>query len=167
MERFGDEDLKWLLELLAQEGLLEIEVASGEAEVCVRATSGCPAAGTPAVVTGPGLPPGASESPAAIVTARAAVAEPANSERLLSPMAGIFYRASGPEVPHYAEPGDEVQVGDTIGLIEAMKLYNEVTAHVHGRIVRFLTDNEQHVDADQPLVLIECFSPWPDASPNA
>jgi acetyl-CoA carboxylase biotin carboxyl carrier protein len=157
MERFSDEDLKWLLELLAQEGLLEIEVASGEAEVCVRATSACPAAGAPAVVAASALVP----------SAPVAAMEPTNSERLLSPMAGIFYRASGPEVPHYAEPGDEVHVGDTIGLIEAMKLYNEVTAHVHGRIVRFLADNEQHVDADQPLVLIECFSPWPDASPNA
>ena len=72
-------------------------------------------------------------------------------------MAGIFYRASSPDAPPYAEPGDEVHVGDTVGLIEAMKLYNEVTTHVHGRIVRFLVENEQHIEADQPLALIERF----------
>lgn len=155
MDRVSTEDLKWLLELLQTEGLLEIEVAAGETEVCVRAATG--AAGVTLV---PAMPsPAAPAAPGAAAPVSAPRAgDPENCEPLLSPMAGIFYRASSPDSPAYADPGDEVQVGDTIGLIEAMKLYNEVTAHTHGRIVRFLVENAQHVEADQPLVLIERFS---------
>ncbi|MBU0606672.1 MAG: acetyl-CoA carboxylase, biotin carboxyl carrier protein, partial [Armatimonadetes bacterium] len=52
---------------------------------------------------------------------------------------------------------DEIQVSDTVGLIEAMKLFSEVTSHLHGRIVQFVPEDGQHVEADAPLVLIEPF----------
>ena len=146
MEKISDDDLKWLLELLDREHLVEIEVAVGESEALVRAFVGCPA---------PSALGGAIFRPA---TAQTLPVEPDNLERLLAPMAGIFYRASSPEGTPYAEVGDEVHAGDTIGLIEAMKLYNEVTAHLPGRLVEFLVENEAHVEAEQPLVLIERIS---------
>lgn len=147
MDKITADDLKWLLDLLRREQLAEIEVGIGEDRVILKAAAPgrTPA---PATVGDRGRTP--SAQPAA-----AAAAAPESGEVLRSPMAGIFYRRPSPEAKHYVEPGDEVHIGDTIGLIEAMKLYNEVTSHVHGRVVRFLAEEERHVEADQPLVLIE------------
>lgn len=153
MDRVSNEDLQWLLDLLQEEGLLEIEVKCGSAEACVKSGYAVAAAAPLALAV-----PAVAAAPVAAPKAAAAAPDPENTERLLSPMSGIFYRASSPDSPPFAEAGDAVQIGDTIGLIEAMKLYNEVTTHLHGRIVRFLVDNEAHVEADQPLVLIERFS---------
>jgi len=143
MEPIKNDDLKWLLELLEAEGLAEIEVTDGEDSLLVKAAS------APATVVA-GVP---AAAPA--VCRPAPVAEVEVGEKLLAPMGGIFYRASSPEIPPYVELGDDVRIGDTVGLIEAMKLYNEVTSHVNGRIIKFLVENEQAVEADQPLVLIE------------
>jgi acetyl-CoA carboxylase biotin carboxyl carrier protein len=148
MANIGNEDLKWLLELLESENLAEIEVSVGSDTIVLKS----PSAQAPVAPASFGMP---VARPAA--AAAAPVAEPEVGERLLSPMSGIFYRAAGPDSPPFVEPGDGVHVGDTVGLIEAMKLYNEVTSHLNGRIVKFLVENEQHIEADQPLVLIERF----------
>lgn len=141
MDNITNDDLKWLLQLLEQENLAEIEVSVGDSTVVLKAAS---AQAIPIPMIKTTIPAGPSVAPL-----------PENVEKILAPMAGIFYRASSPEAPAYAEIGDEMQIGDTVALIEAMKLYNEVTSHIHGRIVGFLVENEAHVEADQPLVLIE------------
>jgi acetyl-CoA carboxylase biotin carboxyl carrier protein len=152
MDTISNDDLKWLLQLLESGQLAEIEVAIGEDRVLLKAAGvAAVAAGMAPVaasgVTVPGPVPAAPREPAL----------PEGTETLRAPMAGIFYRKPSPEKDPYSEPGDEVQVGDTIGLIEAMKLYNEVTSHIHGRVLRFLAENEQPVEADAPLVHIEPF----------
>lgn len=147
MANISNDDLKWLLDLLEQEGLAEVEVAIGDDRVLLKN----PTVQSLLATVPAGLAVAAPAAPAAPPP------EPETGERLLAPMAGIFYRAASPDTPPFAEPGDGVHVGDTIGLIEAMKLYNEVTSHINGRIVKFLVDNEAHVEADQPLVLIERF----------
>ncbi|MHB8994020.1 MAG: acetyl-CoA carboxylase biotin carboxyl carrier protein [Armatimonadota bacterium] len=144
MANIGNEDLKWLLELLESENLAEIEVSVGSDTIVLKSPSAQ-------------APIAASVGVSAPAAAAAKPVEPEVGERLLAPMSGIFYRASSPDTPAFVEPGDGVHVGDTIGLIEAMKLYNEVTSHLNGRIVKFLVENEQHIEADQPLVLIERF----------
>jgi acetyl-CoA carboxylase biotin carboxyl carrier protein len=73
---------------------------------------------------------------------------------LLSPLPGTFYRRPAPDKPLYKNEGDEVAVGDVIGLIEVMKSFNEVKAETAGKIVRFLADNEEPVMAGQALVEI-------------
>ena len=145
MANLSNDDLKWLLELLGQENLAEIEITVAGDSILVKSPSAA-AAALPMTFAGGAV--GALVAPPV---------EPEIGERLLAPMAGIFYRAASPENPAFAEPGDGVHVGDTIGLIEAMKLYNEVTSHLNGRIVKFLVENEEHVEADQALVLIERF----------
>jgi acetyl-CoA carboxylase biotin carboxyl carrier protein len=147
MANLSNDDLKWLLELLGQENLAEIEITVAGDSILVKSPSAAPTLAATPTVAHPGV------SAAAV----AAPAQPEVGERLLAPMAGIFYRASSPDNPVFVEPGDGVHVGDTIGLIEAMKLYNEVTSHINGRILKFLVENEAHVEADQPLVLIERF----------
>jgi acetyl-CoA carboxylase biotin carboxyl carrier protein len=146
MANISNDDLKWLLELLGQENLAEIEITVAGDSILVKS----PYAAAPVAAMPMAMPGGALATPAQ-------APEPEVGERLLAPMSGIFYRASSPDNPAFVEPGDGVKVGDTIGLIEAMKLYNEVTSHLNGRIVKFLVENEAHVEADQALVLIERF----------
>jgi biotin carboxyl carrier protein len=74
--------------------------------------------------------------------------------QLLSPLPGTFYRRPAPDKPTYKNEGDQVAVGDVIGLIEVMKSFNEVKAEVAGKIVKFLADNEEPVMAGQPLAEI-------------
>lgn len=76
------------------------------------------------------------------------------AKELLSPLPGTFYRKPAPDKPNYKNDGDEVAVGDVIGLIEVMKSFNEVKAEVAGKIVKFLADNEEPVMAGQPLAEI-------------
>ena len=75
-------------------------------------------------------------------------------KELLSPLPGTFYRKPAPDKPNYKNEGDEVAVGDVIGLIEVMKSFTEVKAEVAGKIVKFLADNEEPVMAGQPLAEI-------------
>lgn len=75
--------------------------------------------------------------------------------RLLSPMTGLFYRSPSPEARPYVEVGDFVEEGQTIGLIEAMKVYSEIPADVSGRVVRVLVENGALVTQGEPLLLLE------------
>lgn len=78
-----------------------------------------------------------------------------NPKYLTSPIAGIFYRQPQPETPPYVEVGQSVKRGDTVCLVEAMKMINEITADRDGVVKEFLADNEQFVEYGAPLVLIE------------
>ncbi|MDX1650934.1 MAG: acetyl-CoA carboxylase biotin carboxyl carrier protein [Brumimicrobium sp.] len=72
-----------------------------------------------------------------------------------SPMIGTFYRASAPEKPVFVEVGDTVKKGDTVCIIEAMKLFNEIESEVSGKIVKVLVDDASPVEYDQPLFLVD------------
>lgn len=72
-----------------------------------------------------------------------------------SPMIGTFYRSSSPDKPYFINVGDEIQTGQVICIIEAMKLFNEIESEVTGRIVKILVENSSPVEYDQPLFLVE------------
>ncbi|HEX8545469.1 MAG TPA: acetyl-CoA carboxylase biotin carboxyl carrier protein [Cytophagaceae bacterium] len=72
-----------------------------------------------------------------------------------SPMIGTFYRSSNPETPSFVNIGDEVKVGQTVCIIEAMKLFNEIESEISGKIVKVLVENASPVEYDQPLFLVE------------
>ena len=83
-------------------------------------------------------------------------AEPTkNLKEVRSPMIGTFYRAANPESPSFVEPGDRIKPGQTICIIEAMKLFNEIEAEISGTIVEILVDNATPVEFDQPLFLVD------------
>jgi acetyl-CoA carboxylase biotin carboxyl carrier protein len=84
-----------------------------------------------------------------------AVARPENHVAVESPLAGVFYRAVRPGSPPFVEPGDEVQSGQTLCIIEAMKLMNEILAETHGRVARILVENGQVVEAGQEILWLE------------
>jgi acetyl-CoA carboxylase biotin carboxyl carrier protein len=145
MPAITEDDLRWLLDLLEREHLAEIEVREGQSEVLVRAVAAAPA-GCPPLPAAPACaaPVGPTEAPLAD-----------NHLPVLSPMAGVFYRSSSTDSPPFAQEGDHANHGDTIGLIEAMKLFNEIPAPASGTVLRFLIANEARVEADQPIAIME------------
>jgi acetyl-CoA carboxylase biotin carboxyl carrier protein len=147
--------IRQLIRLVQRTGIGELEVTAGGRTVRISATSGVPlqmampssAASLPA---SPGQPASSS--------AEAKSSEAAKSDKLVaitSPMVGTFYRAPAPDADPYVEVGDMVEVGQTICIVEAMKLMNEIESEVRGRVVQILTDNSHPVEFGQKLFMIE------------
>lgn len=74
---------------------------------------------------------------------------------IISPLPGTFYRRPAPDAPNYKQVGDSVAIDEVIGLVEVMKMFNEVRAEVSGKVVRYMIDNEDPVEAGQVLMIIE------------
>ena len=140
MKQFSDDDLHWLLEVLERDDLAEIEVRQGDSAVVVSAAaafSSLPAAPAAAGATpGSGLEVDEQNIP------------------VLSPVAGLFYHAPSADAEPFVSVGDEIVYGDTVGLIEAMKLFNEVPAPATGTVVRIVAENGRQVAADEVLMII-------------
>ncbi len=106
-------------------------------------------------------PPVAAANPTAAGTAggdktpKAAEAPPDNTITIKSPMIGTFYRSSSPEKPPFVGPGDDIDPGKVVCIIEAMKLFNEIESEIKGRIVKVLAEDASPVEFDQPLFLVE------------
>jgi len=147
--------LKKLIDLVQESGIGEIEITEGEEKVRI---SRQPAGGTPMIMTAPamqmpmGAMPQAAPSPA---EAGAAKPEEPTGHTLKSPMVGTFYRAPSPGAPAFVEVGQSVTKGQTLCIIEAMKLLNEIESDVAGTIKAILVENGQPVEYGQPLFLIE------------
>jgi acetyl-CoA carboxylase biotin carboxyl carrier protein len=140
--------LKKLIDLVEESGIAEIEITEGEEKVRISRSSSAPAQ---AVVTSLAVP--------APVTAPPPVAEPAVAAQpeghvLKSPMVGTFYRASAPGAKAFVEVGQTVTAGDTVCIIEAMKLLNEIEVDHSGVIKAILVENGQPVEYGHPLMII-------------
>ena len=147
--------LKTLIELVESSGIGELEVQEGEERVRItraQAAVGTPSAPGAAVyaASGPVAAPAAAPAPA---EAPAPVIEP-EGHFVKSPMVGTFYRAASPGAKPFVEVGDSVQVGDTLCIIEAMKLMNEIEADKAGVVKQILAENGQPVEYGQSLVVI-------------
>jgi acetyl-CoA carboxylase biotin carboxyl carrier protein len=152
--------LKTLIDLVAESGIAEIEVTEGEDKVRivkhnpVSAPAPVPAPAPAAVYQAP--PPSAAGGAAA--PAQAAATAPAAEEPkghvVKSPMVGTFYRSSSPGAKPFVEVGQAVKPGDTLCIIEAMKLLNEIEAEVAGTVKEILVENGQAVEYGQPLFVI-------------
>jgi acetyl-CoA carboxylase biotin carboxyl carrier protein len=148
--------LKTLIDLVAESDIAELEVTEGESKVRIVKSSGTP---QNQVVM---MQPHSMQQAAAPVAAPAAaaasapVAAPAEPEGHIvkSPMVGTFYRASAPGNPPFVEVGSTVKSGDTLCIIEAMKLLNEIDADASGVIKQILVENGQPVEFGQPLFVI-------------
>ena len=148
--------LKTLIDLVSESNVSELEIT--EAEGKVRIVKGGPA-GAP-VAYAPAMPPQAAAPAAALAPAQAAPAPAAAPEApkghtVKSPMVGTFYRASAPGAKSFVEIGSQVKQGDTICIIEAMKILNEIEADKAGTITQILCENGQAVEYGQPLFVIE------------
>jgi len=144
--------LKKLIDLVQESGIGEIEITEGEEKVRIsRQAAPAPVMMAPPAMqhlaVGPGPLPGAGGE-------AAASAEP-KGHTLKSPMVGTFYRAPSPGAPAFVEVGQSVSKGQTLCIIEAMKLLNEIESDVAGTVKAILVENGQPVEYGQPLFLIE------------
>ena len=145
--------LKKLIDLVEESGIAEIEVTEGEEKVRItRATAAQPVFAAPAAIAPAAAAPVAA-APAPAVSAAPAVRDLSNAQK--SPMVGTFYRAPGPNAPAFVEIGQQVKAGDTLCIIEAMKLMNEIEAEKSGVIKEILVDNGTPVEYGEPLFIIE------------
>ena len=149
--------LKTLIDLVSESGISELEVNEGEDRVRI-VNAGSPAPAGQMVYANPAPAPAMHATPAAAPTPTAAPAAEAPTEETgfiaRSPMVGTFYRAPNPESPNFVNVGDTVKVGQTLCIIEAMKLLNEIESEQAGVIKEILCENGQGVEFDQPLFVI-------------
>jgi len=153
--------IKKLIELLEESGISELEIHEGEESVRISRTSpmaAMPSAPayhfTPPPVAGvaPGAtPPAAEAAPAA----ESATAEEISGHVIKSPMVGTFYRASSPGAKPFVEVGQQVKVGDTLCIVEAMKLLNQIESDKAGTVKQIFVENGQPVEYGEPLFVID------------
>lgn len=150
--------IKKLIELLQESGISEIEIQEGEESVRIsRSPQGMsmmhsymPAWSNPGYAVSPD-PSGNSPADAAAKPSETAT----RGHALKSPMVGTFYRSASPDSKPFIEVGQHVNAGDTVCIIEAMKMFNQIEADQSGVIVEILVENGQPVEYDQPLLTIE------------
>jgi acetyl-CoA carboxylase biotin carboxyl carrier protein len=149
--------LKTLIDLVAESDIAELEVTEGESKVRIVKSGGMqqnqvmmmPSQGMPQHYAAPG------HAPAAPAAAPVEVAAPVDTGHVVkSPMVGTFYRSSAPGNPAFVEVGATVKAGDTLCIIEAMKLLNEIDSDVSGTVTKILVENGQPVEFGQPLFVI-------------
>jgi len=157
-----------LIDKANQTGLAELKIEKGDFKLCLKSKSYLEALKNKQVVVSAPAPPvmASMHSPtimpsvAETATAPIASTEPAetavtsNTTFIKAPMIGTFYRSSTPEKPPFVSIGDKIKKGDTICIIEAMKLFNEIEAEVSGKVVKVLIDDASPVEYDQPMIEI-------------
>ncbi|MFJ4496403.1 acetyl-CoA carboxylase biotin carboxyl carrier protein [Pseudomonas atacamensis] len=147
--------VKKLIELLEESGIDELEIKEGEESVRISRHSKTPAQQyyAPAPMQAPAAAPAAA--PVAAAAPAAAVAPALNGTVARSPMVGTFYRKSSPTSPAFVEVGQTVKKGDTLCIVEAMKMMNHIEAETSGVIESILVEDGQPVEYDQPLFTID------------
>lgn len=151
---FDLQELKALIRLVQRTGIGELELTNEGRAVRISATAPAGAVGMVPMAAAPAARAPAA-APAEAPAAAPAPAANANQKAITSPMVGTFYRAPAPDADPFVEVGDIVEVGQTVCIIEAMKLMNEIEAETRGRVVQILAENAQPVEFGQKLVLIE------------
>lgn len=147
--------IKKLIDLIDETGVAEIEIKEGEESVRLSRFSSPSAAPSPMPVASvaPAAAPAAPSAPAAAPQAQAPSQD--NAHIVRSPMVGTLYTSPSPGAKTFVEIGQQVNVGDTLCIIEAMKMFNEIEADKSGKITAVLADNGQAIEYDQPLFTIE------------
>jgi acetyl-CoA carboxylase biotin carboxyl carrier protein len=150
--------VKKLIELLEESGIAEIEITEGEEGVRIsRFPKGAmPMMGMPTIMQAP-MPaaPGAAPAAVAAPVAVPAAIEAPKGHTVTAPMVGTFYSSPSPGSPAFADVGTVVAVGDTLCIIEAMKMMNQIEADKAGRVAAVLAKNGEPVEYGQPLFIIQ------------
>ena len=162
-------EIRDLIDFISQSGLNEVNIETEELKLSVKRdaevktqiveTSSAPVAQVQAAA--PVATPVATPTPAATPQETTAAADAAASSssssyiEIKSPMIGTFYRSSNPDTPPFAAVGDKVEAGQTVCIVEAMKLFNEIESEISGTIVKVLVENASPVEYDQPLFLVD------------
>ena len=170
-------EVQELIKLVAKTELSEFKYKDDQVSLQIRGKSyqsssdaNSVAAAAPSIINVPAPAMGAGYATAPLAPAPAAGApaenkpapaaggaekEEAKLIQVKSPMIGTFYRSSSPDKPPYVKVGDRVAKGDTVCIVEAMKLFNEIESEVSGKIVKVLVEDAQPIEYDQPLFLVD------------
>ena len=145
--------IKKLIDLLEESNLAELEIKEGEEVVRL---SRVPKGAVMAPQIAPTYAPAVAHAPAApaAVDAPAPASDVPDGHVVKAPMVGTFYTAATPGAPAFATVGQQVKAGETIGIIEAMKMFNQIEADVAGTVQAVLVENGQPVEFDQPMFVI-------------
>ena len=152
------EYLRGLAQVVAEEGLSELEIESNGVKLTLKTPAPPTYAPTYAApAPGEGIPAPLFAAPQALAAPGAKPAAKAEEKLtpIVSPMVGVFYRAPSPSDPNFVEVGDRVERGQTIGLVEAMKSFNEIVAESAGVVAKIPAETGQIVETGQPLVLLK------------
>lgn len=147
--------VKKLIELLEETGINEIEIHEGDDSVRVSKGSSNQQYTIPQPMPLPTQPMVAPVTPTATAEAAPTTPTTVSGHEVKSPMVGTFYRSSSPDKPPFAEVGQKVEIGDTLCIVEAMKMFNEIESDKSGTIQACLVEDGQPVEYDQPLFVIE------------
>ena len=154
-------EIRDLIDFISESGLEEVNIETEEFKISVKRSPDQPSVAVqPATIAAPvptvASAPAPTPAPAASAPAAEAPASSnANTVTIKSPMIGTFYRSANPESGPFVSVGQKVSKGDTVCIIEAMKLFNEIESDVSGKIVKVLVDNSSPVEYDQPLFEVE------------
>jgi acetyl-CoA carboxylase biotin carboxyl carrier protein len=144
--------IKKLIELVEESGINELEISEGEESVRISR-------GAPVVAAAPVMhaAPVAAAAPLAVTAPATEASAPAalSGHIVRSPMVGTYYASSSPDAPQFVEVGQHVNAGDTLCIVEAMKMMNQIEADKSGVIKEILAQNEDAIEFDQPLFIIE------------
>lgn len=150
---FSTDSLGELVDFLKEKGVTEFEWSKDNQRISVKTGSGM----SGGFIQAHAQPAHYSAAPAAAsVSSPAAAAEPASYKKVLSPFVGTFYRSPSPTAAAYVNVGSVVKPGDSLCIVEAMKLMNEIEADFAGKIVEVLVENGQAVEFGEPLFVIDC-----------
>lgn len=162
MKKLTLEEIQDLIKFVAKSGATEVELefdgmkiaikapgkkGKGQEEMVVMSAPPIPMATAPVMMPTPTIP--APSAPA-----KESSSDDAKYITIKSSMIGTFYRSASPEKPPFVNVGDTIKVGDTLCIIEAMKLFNEIESDVAGTVVKVLVDDKTPIEFDQPLFLI-------------
>jgi acetyl-CoA carboxylase biotin carboxyl carrier protein len=158
-------EIQELIDFISKSGLDEVNIETSDFKIAVKKHSGIvsspearpAAAPQPAAAQLPaGAPAPQAPAPAPAEAPKASAPEAGkNYLEVRSPMIGTFYRSPNPDSPSFVQVGDTIKKGQTVCIIEAMKLFNEIESEVSGTIVKILVENATPVEYDQPLFLVD------------
>lgn len=159
-------EIQELIDFISKSGLDEVNIETEQFKIKVRKNSEVkqqiitPTSPTPVAIPA-AAPPAPAPAASAEENGTSAAPEPTSEPskngytEIKSPMIGTFYRSSGPDIEPFVSVGDKISVGQTVCIVEAMKLFNEIESEVAGTVVKVLVDNSTPVEYDQPLFLVD------------
>jgi acetyl-CoA carboxylase biotin carboxyl carrier protein len=161
-ERLDLDEIRAIIRLATEADIAELVVEAPHVKVHVKKAGPVPAPGPAGPPAAP--PPAGGRGQASADAIRSADQGAARYVPIVAPMVGTFYRAAKPDAPPFVTEGDVVQTGQTVCVLEAMKMFNEIPSEVAGRVVRVLAENGAPVEYGQPRFLID---PAVASSPSA
>lgn len=148
--------VKKLIELLDESGIAEIEITEGEESVRIsRYSQNAPVAAPAPVAAAPAPAPAPAAAPAAAATPAPAAEPEESGHKVIAPMVGTYYSASSPGASPFVQVGDQINPGDTLCIVEAMKMMNQIESEVSGKIKSIKVQNGDPVEYGQVLFVID------------